>query len=203
MTEKDHYFNNENLKPFDPFEIKVKARGLEFSIYSSSGIFSVKHIDKGTETLLKYLDLSSIDRGNVCDLGCGYGVVGIVIKKEKPKSHVFFIDSNKRAIKLTKMNLDKEKIKGIAIESNIFSKVKEDFDLIVTNPPYCAGRDTCFNFIAESFNKLNVNGSLQLVCRRKKGGDVLENKMKVIFGNVEILGQKSGFRIYKSIKKNL
>lgn len=196
----DHYFNDERQKPFNPFLIDVKINDLFFSIYSASGIFSIKHIDKGTEILCKYADLSDSENKKVCDLGCGYGVVGIFVKKTNPDSNIFFIDINKRALRLVEMNLNKEKIQGTIIKSDVLKDVDDKFDVILTNPPYTAGRDVCFSFIKESFEKLNLNGSLQLVCRRQKGGDVLEKKMKEIFGNVKVIGQKSGFRVYKSVK---
>lgn len=197
----EHYYSKEQGSAFNPFLIPIRPHGLDaFDLYSASGVFSLKHLDKGTEIMLRYAQVP--EEGRVADLGCGYGVVGITILKQFPKLDMTFIDSSERAIKLTRKNLGHCKFKGYAKVSNIFEKLKEKmFDVILTNPPYSAGRKICFSFIDESFNHINPEGSLQLVCRRQKGGDVLEKHMKEIFGNVEVIGQKSGFRLYKSIKE--
>jgi 16S rRNA (guanine1207-N2)-methyltransferase len=192
-----HYYSKKQDSAYNPFLVKIKSRGLEFEIYSSSGVFSSKEFDLGTEVMLKYLQI----KGNkILDLGCGYGVVGIALLLENQDLDLTFNDVSERAIRLTKKNLKKFNLNANVIQSNIFENIDENFDLILTNPPYNAGRDICFDFIKQSFEHLNEGGSLQLVCRRRKGGDVLEAKMNEIFGNVEVIGQKSGFRLYKSVK---
>ncbi len=197
----EHYFTEVQNTSFEPFFITIRTKRIkEFKISSASGIFSLKKLDNGTEVLLNYMQLP--DKGNVLDLGCGYGVVGISVLKLNHKLNLTFVDSNSRAIKLTKINLKEHKFRAKTCVSDTFSQIDtETFDLILTNPPYSAGRDVCTNFIKESFNHLNKNGSIQLVCRRQKGGDFLESYMNEVFGNVEIIGQKSGFRLYKSVKE--
>jgi 16S rRNA (guanine1207-N2)-methyltransferase len=192
----DHYYSEIQNSPFNPFLITIRNGLEEFELFSASGIFSLKHLDKGTEVLLKFMDAS----GSVCDLGCGYGVVGITVLRRKLSDTVTFLDANKRAIQLVKRNLELHKFKGQMKVSDVFSKMEDSFDTILTNPPYSAGRAVCLAFIDQSKDHLNKGGSLQLVCRRQKGGDVLEKYMESSFGNVEIIGQKSGFRVYKSVK---
>lgn len=197
----EHYYSEEQSSAYNPFLISIRPHGAdEFSLYSASGVFSLKHLDVGTEVLLRYCEVPQT--GDICDLGCGYGVVGIYLLKKNSDLNLTFVDSSQRAIMLTKKNLDHCSLSGICKVSNILNQLDgKMFDLILTNPPYSAGRKICFTFIEESFTHLNKLGSFQLVCRRQKGGDVLEAHMKEIFGNVCVIGQKSGFRVYKSIKE--
>ncbi|MFT4326426.1 MAG: class I SAM-dependent methyltransferase [Candidatus Woesearchaeota archaeon] len=192
-----HYFSETQDTVYEPFLIPIVARHLSFEIYSAKSIFSVASLDIGTSVLLKYAEVS----GKILDLGCGYGVVGITLLLEDKTRDLTFVDISDRAIKLTQKNLVYHKLKGTVTKSNVLESVSETFDTILTNPPYNAGRPICVAFIKQSFEKLNVEGSLQLVCRRRKGGDVLEEEMKKIFGNVSVIGQKSGFRVYKSVKE--
>jgi len=195
-----HYYSEEQDSKYEPFLIPISSRGNNFNIYSASGVFSLKHLDKGTEVMLKFADLTNAKK--IADLGCGYGVVGITLLLENPELEVSFFDINKRAIMLTKKNLDLLHLNGYVKKNNIFENISESFDLILTNPPYSAGRDVCIEFIEQAFTHLVDGGSLQLVCRRRKGGDFLEKTMGNLFGNVEVIGQKSGFRLYKSVKQN-
>ena len=54
--------------------------------------------------------------------------------------------------------------------------------------------------IEKAKDHLKKGGLLQIVARHKKGGKSLEAKMKEVFGNVEAIAKKSGYRVY--ISKN-
>lgn len=85
------------------------------------------------ETLLKIIKNSKIN--NMLEIGCGTGIVGISVDLET-KIDVTAIDISKRAIENSIIN--KEKLgSGIKImKSDLFSNIKESFDLIYSNPPY-------------------------------------------------------------------
>jgi 16S rRNA G1207 methylase RsmC len=54
--------------------------------------------------------------------------------------------------------------------------------------------------IEKSKDFLKPGGTLQIVARHNKGGKSLSEKMNSVFGNVEDIAKKSGYRIY--ISKN-
>ena len=196
MTE--HYYTD-TQKPAVLTKIRVHGP-TPFEIYSGSGIFSVRRVDLGTSVLLKYMRIS--EGSHVADLGCGYGVIGLYVLKNVPDTKVTFIDVTTRAITVTKKNvtLHDYDARSTVIKSDVLAGVSESFDTILTNPPYAAGRAVCFKFIEEAHTHLKEKGTLQLVCRRRKGGDVLEQKMNEVFGNVSVIGSSGGFRLYCSEK---
>ena len=106
-------------------------------------------------------------------------------------------DVNERALRLTRMNKKQLGVNVYVKKSNLFEKL-DMFDCILTNPPYVAGRKTIYALIEQAKDHLNPGGSLQLVARHQKGGKMLEKKMKEVFGNVDVLGKKAGFRVYRS-----
>lgn len=85
------------------------------------------------ETLLKIIKNNKIN--NMLEIGCGTGIVSISVDLET-KIDVTAVDISKRAIENSIIN--KEKLgSGIKImKSDLFSNVKESFDLIYSNPPY-------------------------------------------------------------------
>lgn len=85
------------------------------------------------ETLLKIIKNNNIN--NMLEIGCGTGIVSISVDLET-KIDVTAVDISKRAIENSIIN--KEKLgSGIKImKSDLFSNVKESFDLIYSNPPY-------------------------------------------------------------------
>lgn len=195
----DHYYSEKPTTPLREEEIEIFVRGKKHLFLSAGGLFSREHLDVATKLLIEKCDLSGAKK--VLDLGCGWGAVAIVLVKEFPKLELFASDINERAVKYTKKNAEKNKISITTKKSDIFSAWEDEkFDVILTNPPYAAGRKVCYSFIEESFTHLTENGSLQLVARHQKGGKMLAKHMEDIFGNVETLAIKSGFRIYKSVR---
>ena len=85
------------------------------------------------ETLLKIIKNNKIN--NMLEIGCGTGIVSISVDLET-KIDVTAVDISKRAIENSIIN--KEKLgSGIKImKSDLFSNIKESFDLIYSNPPY-------------------------------------------------------------------
>lgn len=195
-----HYFDEQQEGPFNPFPIVIRLPDMVFELKSASGVFSLKHLDKGTETLLKYAVLPELKGASVLDLGCGYGAVAIVTKRRRPDMRVTASDVNERAIRLTKLNARELHLDIHVTKSNLFEHL-ELFDCILTNPPYVAGRKTLFALIEQAPSHLNKDGSFQLVARHQKGGKVLEQKMLEVFGNVDVLGKGAGFRVYCSKKE--
>lgn len=202
----EHYFSEKpkGMLKKEYFEIDILDEKIK--INSSSGIFSMKELDFGTKLLIENakIENKNKERKEILDLGCGYGIVGIAIKKKYPESDITMVDVNERAVKMSKLNCRENKVECSIFKSNIFSNSEisdKKFDVILTNPPFSAGKSLCIEFIKESCSHLNKNGSLQLVAPHNKGGESLKKIMLDFFGNVEELAKKSGFRVYYSVRK--
>ncbi len=197
----EHYFTSKPRSVIRKQSFKTRILGNDIVINSSSGIFSVKEIDFGTRLLIEN---SKINGKEILDLGCGYGIIGIALKKMNPDIDITMIDVNERAVSATKENCLSNKVDATVLRSDIFShpEIKNKmFDTILTNPPFSAGKRLCFQFIEESAKHLNKGGLFQLVAPHNKGGESLKKKMLEVFGNAGEIAKKSGFRVYISIKK--
>jgi len=194
-----HYYTEKQDSDFKPKIISDVLRGKNFSFYTASGVFSKNRIDKGTRALIENCIVN--DGWKVLDLGCGYGVVGIVIKKLFPNSEVVLSDINERALKLSQMNAGLNNVEVRIVKSFLFENLQELFDTIIVNPPQSAGIEICYKMIEESYKHLKTNGLLQLVSRHNKGGSRLEKRMLETFGNTSSK-RISNYRVYISKKEN-
>src|SRR5699024_7367142 len=86
-----------------PDELTCMLKGNEFRLLASAGVFSKNNIDFGTRTLIDAFRLPNAD-GNVIDLGCGYGAIGLAMAKAYPDRFITMADVNERAVELAKEN---------------------------------------------------------------------------------------------------
>ncbi|MFT4312884.1 MAG: class I SAM-dependent methyltransferase [Candidatus Woesearchaeota archaeon] len=189
------YFENSPNTSFSPRELHCVIREREFSFITSSGVFSAKRLDPGTRTLIESVDFSD---QSILDLGCGCGIVGIVLQSFFPKVTMSYVDVNPLAITSVKKNLKKFGLTAHVYKDSIPDTVR--FDAILLNPPFSAGREVCYALIQDSYAHLESDGVLYLVARKNKGGAMLEKKMHEIFGNVSIHARKRGFTVYASTR---
>lgn len=80
---------------------------------------------------------------NVLDLCSGSGAIGLSIAGILEFTNVTLSDINKEAISVSKENAEYMDVVGRVnfIESDLFEKIDEKYDLIVSNPPYINERD--------------------------------------------------------------
>jgi len=196
-----HYYDAKQEGPLVPFLIPARLKDLRLELYSAAGVFSKNQLDAGTALLLAKMRLPEQKGARVLDLGCGIGVVGVAAKLRRPDLLLVQSDVSERAIELTRLNAKKYKIESEIVQSDLFTNVKGEFDLILVNPPYVAGRELIFKMIEETAAHLVPGGSLQLVARHNKGGKVLSERMAGLFGNIETIGMAGGYRVYCSKKE--
>lgn len=194
-----HYYSEKQEGKLKLFQIDIKIKGSELSLFSADGIFSKKEIDKGSRVLIENCVITPSDY--ILDIGCGYGVIGITLAKLNDVK-VLMTDINERAIFLTNMNIKSQRLKNAeARKSNLYDNITEEFNVILSNPPQSAGKDICYGIIEGAYTHLKKDGTFQLVARHNKGGETLEKKMKETFGNVIRTGKGSGFKVYMSKKE--
>ena len=176
--------------------LSVNIKGHDLSFETSPTLFSPGQIDKGTHTMLKLIEFTPADK--VLDLGCGYGVVGIVAAKFT--NNVYMSDNDKLAVKLTEKNAARNSISGInIIHSNAYENIQAtDFTIIASNPPYHADFSVPKLFIEKGFNRLAIGGKFFMVTKRR---DWYKNKFIAIFGGVRI-HEIDGYYIFEAQKRS-
>jgi len=110
------------------------------------------------------------------EMGCGSGInLQIALKLGIKKENIFGVDINKDAVNYCK------KIGFNSVQSNLFSRIKGKFDLIIINPPYLpenkdedkesqlvttggkSGSELINKFLKQSKNYIKNNGEILLV----------------------------------------
>ncbi|MFW9936295.1 MAG: class I SAM-dependent methyltransferase [Candidatus Thorarchaeota archaeon] len=190
------------------YSISASLRRHLYLFKTITGVFSFKKIDLGTKILVKNMkipDSSSV----LLDLGCGYGVIGIVLSKESPLSQVYMIDINQRAIWCTKenikINIPDSKNQTIVLKGNYFEPLIKNnvkFDAIYMNPPLRKGRKEFLNLFQELPNYLKKKGFFQFVIKKKMGAEYVLDYLRKKYSEqtVEVLCKRSGYWVFNYVQ---
>lgn len=195
-----HYFTNDDVIS-EKEQITFMYRGEEIYLLSDHGVFSSNRVDYGSRVLLDTIDIQ--EASSLLDVGCGYGALGISLKKTHPSLSVDMVDVNLRALSLAREAIALNHLSGIrAFESDAYEAVTSSYDIIVTNPPIRAGKKVVSAILAGSFDHLHDNGRLIVVIQKKQGAPSAKKLMETVFGNCEILRRDKGYYILQSYKKH-
>ena len=178
--------------------IFVKIKDIDLKFKTEMSIFSPNSIDHGTLAMLSAIDFMPGDK--VLDLGCGYGVVGILAGKLIGEENVVMCDISERAVECAKINAELNGVPHISIRlSDGYKNVEEnDFSLILSNPPYHADFSVPKNFIEAGFRKLAMGGKLVMVTKRLKW---YKNKLISVFGGVKVQ-EIGGYYVFVAEKRS-
>jgi 16S rRNA (guanine1207-N2)-methyltransferase len=117
------------------------CRGQSFAFDAAHTLFSSHQIDEGTDLFLRTIDVPA--PRSIIDLGCGCGVIGIVLARLFPEARVTSLDRDLLAVRYTQRNAALNRTANItAIGSVGLERAPEEpVDLIVANIPAKIGDD--------------------------------------------------------------
>lgn len=182
-----HYFTNDEVSSNIQKKL-VTINDQNLILFTDNGVFSKKGLDFGTRTLLE--NLSNI-KGSVLDFGCGYGPIGIYIKKEFDTT-VDMIDVNLRSLELARKNASVNNVNVNIFESNIYDNVTKKYDYIISNPPIRVGKEILYKILFGAKEHLNKDGELWIVVNKDQGAKTILRDLEKAY-NVKVIEKNKGF----------
>ena len=194
MTEQ--YYTADPTSESKPVPCAFPYRGYGLNFMTDAGVFSKGELDPGTRLLLDALpDMA----GDVLDVGCGWGAIGIALAKAYPACCVTMVDVNRRALALCRENAERNRVSVECLESDGLAAVAgRTFDAVVTNPPIRAGKQVIYRMFADAARQLNPGGALYLVIRKQQGAESCVKYLKTLFTVVDKLDKSNGYWVLKA-----
>ena len=192
----DQYYTADPHSESRPVPCAFPYRGYGLNFMTDAGVFSKGELDVGSRLLLDALPELS---GDVLDLGCGWGAIGVAVARANRAARVVMADVNHRALDLTRQNCERNGVTAEVIESDGMAAVMgRKFSAIVTNPPIRAGKQVIYKMFADAAISLKAGGALYLVIRKQQGAESCVKYLKTLFGAVEKLDKSGGFWVLKA-----
>jgi 16S rRNA (guanine1207-N2)-methyltransferase len=178
---------------------QINISGVALTIASLPGVFSQKKLDVGTALLLDNLPKSM--QGNVLDFGCGAGVISCFIGKKFADTELSLLDVSALAIASAKRTLILNGLTGNVFASNSLSNVTENYQHIVSNPPFHQGTQTSYQ-ATEDFLQ-GIKKHLTANKQQKSDITIVANSflqylpiMQQHIGKTDAIARQQGFTIY-------
>lgn len=200
-----HYFT-----PQAPLQEIGEVHSIEwresiFRFATGDGVFAKSGLDAGSELLLKIALPTLIDlSGNflIGDLGCGWGAIGCALARELPQAQIIMSDVNSRAVALARYNAELNDLKNTFCycDDGLSAVAANIFDVILCNPPIRAGNEVMLRLFKNSLRCLNTGGKLVTVIRTAQGAKSWQKRLKVLFGNCDVMEIKRGYRVLRCEK---
>ena len=195
----DHYYTRNPASESRPVDCEYVYRGIPLAFRTDAGVFSKGEVDDGTDLLLKSLPEEMA--GDILDLGCGWGVIGICVARRWPDTRVTMADVNLRALELSRENVKRNRAEAECVESDGMAALAgRTFDAVVTNPPIRAGKQVIYRMFADAAKSLKPGGALYLVIRKQQGAESCMKYLKTLYEEVEKLDKSGGFWVIKAEK---
>ena len=173
----------------------------DLKLVSHPGVFGHGKVDEGTRLMLDSIEASLPKKPlRVLDMGCGDGIISAWLAARGHQ--VTAVDVSAFAVEACRRTLAANQLSGRVLESDVYSALGgEQFDLIVSNPPFHQEREITYGpsarLISEAPNHLSAKGQLVLVANAfLPYPDVLEST----FGGFETLADNRRFKVYRASK---
>lgn len=178
--------------------------GTPWTIHNHANVFSRTGLDIGARFFLQHLPENL--EGEIVDLGCGNGVIGLTLLEKNPEAQVVFVDESPMAVASSRLNVEtnmpEAQDRCEFMINNALSGVEPyRFNAVFCNPPFHQKHALTDNIAWEMFHHarrcLKTNGELYIVANRHLD---YFHKLKKIFGNCTTIATNSKFVVLKAVK---
>lgn len=188
------YFTAEPAAAHRPGTVQVVLPDLYLELATDSGVFSLRRLDPGTRLLLDLAPRPPA-RGDLLDLGSGYGPLALTMAARSPSARVWAVDVNNRALALTAANAERAGLANVRCARPDDEALPAEFDLIWSNPPVRIGKEALHSLLSGWLSRLAPGAVAYLVAQRNLGADSLHQWLMKSGWATERVAARSGYRL--------
>ncbi|ARD40218.1 23S rRNA (guanine(1835)-N(2))-methyltransferase RlmG [Edwardsiella ictaluri] len=178
--------------------------GTPYTMHNHAGVFSRGSLDIGARFFLQHLPEGL--QGEVADLGCGNGVLGLAALSGSPQARVLFADESYMAVASAHLNVQHNRPQDLArcefwVGNGLAGREGGTLDAVLCNPPFHQQHSitdqVAWDMFVAARRCLKRNGVLYIVGNRHLD---YYPKLRRLFGNCTTLGMNRKFVVLKAVK---
>ena len=183
---------------------KASVPGMEPVEFTSfPGCFCHRRLDEGGLALAEVASRELKERASggvrLLDMGCGCGLVGLLVAMAVPGVSLVMVDSHSRAVEAATMNAKAQGADAEVILSDTGTPARMDgtFDVFVGNPPYYSDYRIADVFLETAVRALKPGGVCYTVVKNAAGLKPVQERR---FPRVDVVGRR-GYAVLRSKKE--
>jgi 16S rRNA (guanine1207-N2)-methyltransferase len=188
------YFAEQPTAPHRPGTVHVVLPDLHLELATDSGVFSPERLDPGTRLLLESAPAPP-SRGDLLDLGCGYGPLALTLAARAPAARVWAVDVNRRALDLCTRNAAAAGLASVRCLEPADAGLPATFQLIWSNPPIRIGKQALHGLLTGWLARLAAGSAAYLVVQRNLGSDSLQHWLAEAGWDAQRIAARAGYRV--------
>lgn len=190
--------------PASPEILNWKLDGTSWTIHNHANVFSRTGLDIGARFFMAHLPENV--EGEMADLGCGNGVIGLTLLAQNPQAQVTFVDESYMALASSQLNVEHNLPDALPrcefVVNNALAGIEPDrFHAVLCNPPFHQQHAITDHIAWQMFNDarrcLKYGGELRVVGNRHLD---YYRKLKKVFGNCTTIATNNKFVVLKAVK---
>ncbi|MGI8662730.1 MAG: class I SAM-dependent methyltransferase [Acidimicrobiales bacterium] len=189
-----HYFSAAPTAASAQRSFSLHLPDVSLELAADRGVFASEGVDPGTKILL--LDAPAAPpRGELLDVGCGYGPIALTLAARSPNAHVWALDVNERARALCTANAAANGLTNVTVAApdDVPSDVR--FSAIWSNPPIRVGKAALHELLERWLERLSPDGRAALVVHKHLGADSLLRWLCEAGWPTQRLTSRQGYRV--------
>lgn len=194
-----------SIVPMDnPYPVNYRLENSDFILSNHANVFSRDRLDIGTRFLLQHLP-DNPSHQDFIDLGCGNGVVGLMLAQKYPLARLRFVDESFMAVASAAENFrrvfgDRRQV-GFKTTDCLNGIPADSVDCIVCNPPFhqqhAIGDHIARQMFRQSKRVLRRGGELRIIGNRHLDYHL---SLKKLFGRYDLIASNNKFVILSVVK---
>lgn len=173
-------------------------------IANHANVFSRGGLDLGARLFLQHLP-SQLE-GEIVDLGCGNGVIGLEALRLNPQAQLHFVDESYMALASSRLNVEVNRPDDserclYSVNHALSGFPSDQLSAVLCNPPFhqqgAVTDHIAWQMFRDARRCLQRGGELRIVGNRHLD---YHHKLKKMFGNCTLVGSNSKFVVLRCVK---